>query len=77
MKTSNLYAVEPKKPKTQHSSFDRMDAIACGVHDARIADNDEQYTLHIKKGDSVFISAAAKSYTMEGTAVFYKAAVPV
>ena len=32
MKTSNLYAVEPKKPKTQHSSFDRMDAIACGVH---------------------------------------------
>ena len=32
MKTSNLYAVETKNHKNRHSSFDRMDAIACGVH---------------------------------------------
>jgi len=32
MKTSNLYAVETKNQKNQHSSFDRMDAIAYGVH---------------------------------------------
>ena len=32
MKTSNLYAVETKNQKHRHSSFDRMDAIACGVH---------------------------------------------
>ena len=29
------------------------------------------------KGDSVFISAAAGSYSIKGAAVFYKAAVPV
>jgi len=38
MKTSNLYAVETKNQKNRHSSFDRMDAIACGVH-ARFEEN--------------------------------------
>ena len=32
MKTSNLYQIETKGHKTRHSSLDRMDAIACGVH---------------------------------------------
>jgi hypothetical protein len=32
MKTSNLYAVETRSQKNRHSSFDRMDAISCGVH---------------------------------------------
>ena len=32
MKTSNLFTTETKGQRTRHSSLDRMDAIACGVH---------------------------------------------
>lgn len=53
MKTSNLYAVKTKNPKNRRSSFDRMDAIACGVH-ARF----EESTGYSKKITDTTISIA-------------------
>ena len=59
------------------SDLQSAQILLCTEGQADVADNGSQNTLHIKKGDSVFISAAARSYTLKGDAVFYKAAVPV
>lgn len=59
------------------SDLQSAQILLCTEGQARVADSDNQFTRHVKKGDSVFISAAARSYTIKGAAVFYKAAVPV
>jgi mannose-6-phosphate isomerase len=59
------------------SDLQSAQILLCTEGQADVADKGSQNTLHIKKGDSVFISAAARSYTLKGDAVFYKAAVPV
>jgi mannose-6-phosphate isomerase len=50
--------------------------LLCTEGEARLADHGSNHILHIKKGDSAIICASAKSYTLKGDAVFYKAAVP-
>ena len=61
----------------RNSNLQSAQILLCTEGQARLADSGNKNILHIKKGDSVFVSAAAISYTIQGDAVFYKAAVPV
>jgi len=59
------------------SDLQSAQILLCTEGQAQVADSGNLYTLPIIKGDSVFISAAARFYTIKGAAVLYKAAVPV
>ena len=59
------------------SNLKSAQILLCTEGEARLADRASQHILHIEKGGSVFVSAAAISYTIKGEAVFYKASVPV
>ena len=61
----------------QNSNLQSAQILLCTEGEAHLADSGNKHTLHIEKGASVFVSAAAISYTIKGDAVFYKAAVPV
>ena len=61
----------------RNSNFQSAQILLCTEGEAHLADSGNKHILHIKKGDSVFVSAAAISYTIQGDAVFYKATVPV
>ncbi len=54
-----------------------IEILLCTEGEAHLEDSVSNRILHIKRGDSAVISAAAKSYTLKGDAVFFKAAVPV
>jgi mannose-6-phosphate isomerase len=59
------------------SNLQSAQILLCTEGQAHLADSGNKHILHIEKGDSVFVSAAAISYTLQGDAVFYKATVPV
>ena len=61
----------------QNSDLRSAQILLCTEGQAHFETNGSRDILDVKKGDSVFISAAALSYTLKGEAVFYKAAVPV
>jgi len=61
----------------QNSNLQSAQILLCTEGQAQLADSGNKHILHIEKGDSVFVSAAAISYTIQGDAVFYKATVPV
>jgi mannose-6-phosphate isomerase len=61
----------------EKSNINSAEILLCTSGEAHLADSSSNHILHIKKGDSAIISASAKSYTIRGDAVFYKAAVPV
>jgi len=54
-----------------------IEILLCTEGEAHLEDSVSNHVLHINRGDSAVISAAAKSYTIKGDAVFFKAAVPV
>ena len=58
------------------SNVKSAEILLCIEGEANLEDSSKN-RIQIKKGDSAFISAAAGSYSMNGDAVFYKAAVPV
>ncbi|MGB5747241.1 MAG: mannose-6-phosphate isomerase, class I [Desulfobacterales bacterium] len=61
----------------RNSNLQSAQILLCTEGEAHLADSGNKHILHIEKGDSVFVSAAAISYTIQGDAVFYKATVPV
>jgi mannose-6-phosphate isomerase len=58
------------------SDLQSAEIILCIEGKANLEDSSKN-SIHIGKGDSAVISAAAGSYSIKGDAVFYKAAVPV
>ena len=61
----------------RNSELRSVEILLCTEGEADLEDSVSNHIIHIKRGDSAIISAAAKSYTIKGDAVFYKAAVPV
>jgi len=61
----------------QNSNLQSAQILLCTEGQAQLADSGNKHILHIEKGDSVFVSAAAISYTIQGDAVFFKATVPI
>jgi len=61
----------------QKSNIDSAEILLCTEGEAYLEDSSSNHICHIKKGDSAIIFATAKSYTLKGNAVCYKAAVPV
>jgi mannose-6-phosphate isomerase len=54
-----------------------VDILLCTDGDAVVVDLAENNSVDIKKGMSILIPAAVKKYSINGDAVFYKAAVPI
>jgi len=54
-----------------------VEILLCTAGDAVVADFTESKRIHIIKGMSILIPAAVKKYSIQGNAVFYKAAVPI
>jgi mannose-6-phosphate isomerase len=61
----------------RNSQLRSVEILLCTEGEAHLEDSVSNHIIPIKRGDSAIISAAAKSYTIKGDAVFYKAAVPV
>ncbi|MEE4264041.1 MAG: mannose-6-phosphate isomerase, class I [Desulfobacteraceae bacterium] len=61
----------------QKSNIDSAEILLCTEGEAYLEDSSSNHIFHIKRGDSAIIFATAKSYTLKGNAVCYKAAVPV
>jgi mannose-6-phosphate isomerase len=60
----------------QKSNMASAEILLCTEGDARLEDSDSNHRLHIKRGDSAIVFAAAESYFIKGNAVLFKAAVP-
>jgi mannose-6-phosphate isomerase len=58
------------------SNVQSAEILLCIEGEANLEDSSKN-SIPVKKGDSAVISAAAGSYSINGDAVFYKAAVPV
>jgi mannose-6-phosphate isomerase len=54
-----------------------VEILLCTAGDAVVADFTESKRIHIIKGMSILIPGAVKKYSIQGNAVFYKAAVPI
>jgi mannose-6-phosphate isomerase class I len=54
-----------------------VDILLCTDGDAVVVDLAENNSVDIKKGMSILIPAVVKKYSINGDAVFYKAAVPI
>jgi mannose-6-phosphate isomerase len=61
----------------QKSNIKSAEILLCTEGEARLAENGSNHTIDIKRGDSAIIFASAKSYTIKGDALFYKASVPL
>ena len=61
----------------RNSKLRSVEILLCTDGEAHLEDSVSNQIIPIKKGHSAIISAAAKSYTITGDAVFFKAAVPV
>ncbi len=61
----------------RNSNLQSVEILLCTKGEAYLEDALSNHIFQIKKGNSAIISAAAKSYTVKGRAVLYKAAVPV
>lgn len=60
----------------QNSHINSAEILLCTEGEAHLEANGSSDIIPIKKGDSIIIFAAARSYRLKGDAVFYKAAVP-
>ena len=60
----------------QKSNMASAEILLCTEGDARLEGSDSNHRLHIKRGDSAIVFAAAESYFIKGNAVLFKAAVP-
>lgn len=60
----------------QNSDVNSAEILLCIDGEANLKDNSEN-GIQMKKGDSAVIAAATGSYSINGEAVFYKAAVPI
>jgi mannose-6-phosphate isomerase len=54
-----------------------VEILLCTAGDADVTDFTGSKLIHIIKGMSILIPAAVKKYSIQGNAVFYKAAVPI
>jgi len=61
----------------EQSNLASVEILLCTAGRASVEDGGNRQPLTIEKGDSIIIPAAANGYIIRGTAVFYKAAVPV
>jgi mannose-6-phosphate isomerase len=67
------------KADMNYSSPDKrfVEILLCTDGDAVVTDLTENKKVHIKKGMSILIPASLEKYSINGNAVFYKAAVPI
>jgi mannose-6-phosphate isomerase class I len=68
LKPDDLY-----KSKKQRSA----EILLCTDGAAELKDIGTDHKMSLKKGVSVIVPAAVSGYEMKGTAIFYKAAVPL
>lgn len=67
----------PENDSVYKKEGDRgIEIMLCTEGKATITDSDKDYSLEIKKGNSILIPAAVKGYRIEGKATIYKASVP-
>ena len=60
----------------ENSKVNSAEILLCTEGKARLADGGSNHVLDLKQGDSAVIFASTSSYSLNGDAVFYKAAVP-
>lgn len=71
-----LIAVTTQAPYLSSASRS-VEILLCTDGQARLQERGAATSLNLRKGNSVMIPAAVKDYQITGSAVFYKAAVPI